>query len=466
MAMGTRRKRERQQDLWIATSDVVETPANAFYDRLNQILDEHKFDTKVERLCQKFYKKSAYGRPSMAPGVYFRSLLIGYFEGLDSERGIAWRTADSLSLRKFLGYALDEATPDHSTISRTRRLYWLETHKAVFRWVLKILDQEGLVSGRTVSIDATTLEANAALKSIVRRDNGQGYNDYLKELAQAAGMENPTREQLARLDRKRKKKGSNQEWMSPSDPDARITKMKDGRTHLAHKAEHAVDLTSGALLALTLQPANEGDTTTIHKTLDEAQQAAREINGSGVEEVVADKGYHSGAVLREVHDQEVRSYIPEPERGRRNWQGAGKAEEQKRTYENRRRVRGERNKRLQKLRSELTERSFAHLYETGGMRRVHLQGQKNILKRLLVHGAAFNLSLILRKIMGVGKPRRLQGLSLQLLTLLARLFSWLWGASRRSWQGCNHFTMQSRSEAPIPPPSSGIYQVIPPQLAA
>ena len=313
--MGTRRKRERQQDLWrIATSDVVETPANAFYDRLNQILDEHKFDAKVERLCRKFYKKSPYGRPSMAPGVYFRSLLIGYFEGLDSERGIAWRTADSLSLRKFLGYALDEATPDHSTISRTRRLYWLETHKAVFRWVLKILGEEGLVSGRTVSIDATTLEANAALKSIVRRDNGQGYNDYLKELAKAAGMENPTKEQLARLDRKRKKKGSNQEWMSPSDPDARITKMKDGRTHLAHKAEHAVDLTSGALLALTLQPANEGDTTTIQQTLEEAQSAAREINELGVEEVVADKGYHSGAVLKGVHDQEVRSYIAEPER--------------------------------------------------------------------------------------------------------------------------------------------------------
>ena len=411
MAMGTRQKRERQQGLWIATSDVVATPANVFYDRLNEILDEHKFDAKVERLCRKFYKKSPYGRPSIAPGVYFRSLLIGYFEGLDSERGIAWRTADSLSLRKFLGYALDETTPDHSTISRTRRLYWLETHKAVFGWVLKILDEEGLVSGRTISIDATTLEANAALKSIVRRDNGQSYNDYLKELAKAAGIENPTREQLARLDRKRKKKGSNQEWMSPSDPDARITKMKDGRTHLAHKAEHAVDLTSGALLAMTLQPANEGDTTTIHKTLEEAHAAAREINDRGVEEVVADKGYHSGAVLRDVHEQQVRSYIPEPERGRRNWQGEGKAEEQKRTYENRRRVRGDRNKRLQKLRSELTERSFAHLYETGGMRRVHLQGRKNILKRLLVHGAAFNLSLILRKTMGVGKPRRLQGLS-------------------------------------------------------
>jgi transposase len=430
MAMGTRRKRERQQDLWIATSDVVETPGNAFYDRLNQILDEHKFDAKVERLCQKFYKKSPYGRPSLSPGVYFRSLLIGYFEGLDSERGIAWRTADSLSLRKFLGYALDEATPDHSTISRTRRLYWLETHKAIFRWVLKILDEEGLISGRTISIDATTLEANAALKSIVRRDNGQSYNDYLKGLAQAAGIENPTREQLARLDRKRKKKGSNQEWMSPSDPDARITKMKDGRTHLAHKAEHAVDLTSGALVAMTLQPANEGDTSTVHKTLGEAQAAAREVNGRGVEEVVADKGYHSGAVLKDLHQQEARSYIPEPKRGRRNWQGEGKAEEQARTYENRRRVRGERNKRLQKLRSELTERSFAHLYETGGIRRVHLQGRNNILKRLLIHGAAFNLSLILRKTLGVGKPRRLQGLYLQLLALFTRLFLWLWTGLR------------------------------------
>src|SRR5579871_4956406 len=326
MAMGKRR--EQQQPLFIATKDVVSGPGNAFYDRLNQILAAHKFDRKVEALCRRFYKSDKRGRPSMAPGVYFRCLLIGYFEGLDSERGIAWRTADSLSLRSFLGYALDETTPDHSTISRTRRLFWLETHKAIFRWVLKVLTDEGLVSGRTVSIDATTLEANAALKSIVRRDNGQSYNDYLKELAKVAGIENPTREQLARLDRKRKKKGSNQEWMSPRDPDARITKMKDGRTHLAHKAEHAVDLTSGALLAMTLPPANAGDTTTIHQTLAEAQAAAREINEVGVEEVVADKGYHSGSVLQEVHDQEIRSYIPEPERGRRNWQGEGKAEEQ------------------------------------------------------------------------------------------------------------------------------------------
>src|SRR6202166_4977871 len=289
MAMGTRRKRERQQDLWIAISDVVEAPGNAFYDRLNGILNDHKFDAKVEQLCRKYYKKSQYGRPSIAPGVYFRCLLIGYFEGLDSERGIAWRIADSLSLRKFLGYALDEETPDHSTISRTRRLYWLETHKAIFRWVIRILTGEGLINGKTISIDATTLEANAAMKSIVRRDNEQSYNDYLKDLARAAGIENPTREQLARLDRKRKKKGSNEEWKSPADPDARITKMKDGRTHLAHKAEHAVDLTTGAVLAMTLQPADQGDTSTIQQTLAVAQAAARAVNEQGVEEMVADK---------------------------------------------------------------------------------------------------------------------------------------------------------------------------------
>ena len=418
--MGTRRQRERQQGFWIAASDVVRTPGNAFYDRLNAILDQHNFDRSVEHLCRKFYKKSSLGRPSIAPGVYFRMLLIGYFEGLDSERGIAWRTADSLSLRSFLGYALEEETPDHSTVSRTRRLYWVETHQAVFRWVIRILIREGLISGQTISIDATTLEANAALKSIVRRDNGQSYEEYLKSLAAAAGIENPTREQLARLDRKRKKKGSNDDWSSPSDPDARITKMKDGRTHLAHKAEHAVDLASGALLAVTMQPADAGDTATMPQTLAEAQVTAREINERGVEEVVADKGYHSGQVLKDLHAADVRSYIPEPERGRRKWQDKGKELEQKRVYANRRRVRGARSKRLQKIRSELTERSFAHMYETGGMRRVHLRGRENILKRILIQGAAFNLSLVIRKAIGVGKPRQLQGSALLIFALLWR----------------------------------------------
>jgi transposase len=260
------------------------------------------------------------------------------------------------------------------------------------------------------------------MKSIVRRDNGQSYNDYLKDLAKTAGMEDPTREELARMDRNRKKKGSNDEWKSPADPDARIAKMKDGRTHLAHKAEHAVDLSSGALLAVTLQPASEGDTTTVHQTLAEAQAAAREIHPLGVEELVADKGYHSGEVLKKLHVGGVRSYLPEPSRGKRNW--VGKALEQKRTHQNRRRVRGDRGKRLQKIRSELTERTFAHMYETGAMRRVHLRGSQNILKRLLIHGAAFNLSLILRKQLGAGKPKELP----RLCILILRLLSAVWPA--------------------------------------
>jgi transposase len=388
---------------------------------LNQILDQHHFDRNVEQLCRRYYK-GRMGRPSITPGVYFRALLLGYFEGVDSERGIAWRLADSLSMRKFIAYALTEETPDHSTISRTRRLYSVETHKAVFRWVLKILAEEGLVEGKTISIDATTLEANAALRSVVRRDNGQKYDDYLKDLAKAAGNEDPTREQLARLDRKRKKKGSNKEWKNPHDADARIAKMKDGSTHLAHKAEHAVDLSSGALLAVTVQGADQGDTTTIHQTLAEAGEAVAElieheaettpaeepkVNLRGVEEVVADKGYHSGAVVLDLHAVDCRSYIPEPERGRRNWEG--KEDEQKQVYANRRRIQGARSKQLQRKRTELTERSMAHMYETGGMRRVHLKGSDNILKRLLVHAGGFNLALIMRKLVGVGKPRRLQG---------------------------------------------------------
>ena len=446
MAMGTRKKRERQEEFWVVSSEVVDTPAHAFYDRLNQVLEQHHFDRNVEQLCKRYYKGRK-GRPSITPGVYFRSLLLGYFEGIDSERGIAWRLADSLSMRKFIAYSLTEETPDHSTISRTRRLYAVETHKAVFRWVLKILGEEGLVEGKTVSIDATMLEANAALRSLVRRDNGQEYNDYLKDLAKAAGIENPTREQLARLDRKRKKKGSNKEWKNPHDPDACIGKMKDGSTHMAHKAEHAVDLSSGALLAITVQGADQGDTTTIHQTLAEAGDAVAEliehevatapaeepkVNLGGVEEVVADKGYHSGAVVQDLHAVDCRSYIPEPERGRRNWEG--KEDEQKQVYANRRRVQGARSKRLQRKRSELTERSMAHMYETGGMRRVHLKGRDNILKRLLVHAGGFNLALVMRKLVGIGKPRRLQGACACIFACLGLLLLYAWSLLRTGFR--------------------------------
>lgn len=413
--MGKRRGRQRQEELWVPSHQIVQSAGHVFYNRLNAVLATHRFDARVEQLCRRFYKGPR-GQPSLAPGIYFRCLLIGFFEGLDSERGIAWRVADSLSLRKFLGYGIDEQTPDHSTISRTRRLVWLSTHRTVFRWVLRVLRDEGLLKGKTIAIDATTLEANAAMRSIVRRDTGEAYDAYLTRLMAAAGMEHPTREQLARFDRKRKKKGSNQEWTHPPDPDARITKMKDGRTHLAHKAEHAVDLSSGALLDVALHAADAGDTTTGIETLAAAQRNATAVGLGTIQETVLDKGYHSNAVLVTLADEQVRSYVSEPKRKRRRWRDTPEA--QGPLYGNRRRLRGRRNKRLQAQRAELCERSNAHLYETGAMRRVHLRGRANILKRLLLHAAAFNLALLMRTTYGHGTPRGLQGHALSLSALV------------------------------------------------
>jgi transposase len=414
MAMG-KKKRKRQEALWVATRELPRSPGHPFYQRLNQILEAHGFDSFVERQCSRFYAPGV-GRPSLPPGRYFRLMLLGYFEGLGSERGMAWRAADSLAIRSFLGLAVDEAAPDHSTISRNRRLIDVETHQRVFTWVLERLASDGLLVGKTVGIDATTLEANAAMRSIVRRDTGEGYQEFLVGLAKASGIKTPSREALARLDRKRKKKASNDDWTSPSDPDASITKMKDGRTHLAHKAEHAVDVDTGAIIAVTVQGAHEGDTDTIEQTLEETEKQLEAVtvkaeggrlHPDGLTEIVADKGYHSDRTLLELEKQGLRPYVSEPDRGRRNWKDDIAA--QMAVYANRRRIRGERGKRLQRMRGERLERPFAHLYETGGMRRVHLRGHTNILKRLLIHAAGFNLGLVMRTVIGVGTPRGLQG---------------------------------------------------------
>jgi transposase len=333
--------------------------------------------------------------------------------------------ADSFALREFLGLVLPEAPPDHSTISRTRRLIDLETHEAVFTWMLQRLAEAGLVKGKTVGIDATTLEANAALRSIVRRDTGESYQDFLIKLAQASGIETPTRADLARIDRKRKKKGSNDDWTHPQDPDAKITKMKDERTHLAHKAEHAVDLETGAVVAVTVQDADEGDTTTSRETLIEAAEQIEAVrpDGHGLKEVVGDKGYHSNQSLVDLEAVGVRSYISEPGRGRRNWKK--KPEAQAAVYRNRRRIRGRRGLRLLRLRGERLERPFAHLYDTGGMRRVYLRGHTNIRKRLLIHTAGLNLGLLMRQLIGVGTPRGLQGRRIAVVAALLSFLRWL-----------------------------------------
>ena len=452
MAMGKRKS--EQAPIWIPTSDLPVSPGHPFYARLNAILDEAGFDRFAEKQCRQFYAP-VMGRPSLPPGRYFRLLLLGYFEGLDSERGIAWRAADSLAVRRFVGLGLDAAAPDHSTISRTRRLIAVETHRAVFTWVQERLVAAGLLKGQTVAIDATTLEANAAMRSIVRRDTGESYQEFLTRLAAASGIKTPTREALARLDRRRKKRTSNKDWENPSDPDAKITKMKDGRTHLAHKAEHAVDLDSGALVAVTLHGADVGDTTSLIETAiaaAEQVEAAHATSPTSAEltAIVADKGYHSNQTLVDLTAVAVRSYIAEPDRGRRDWTTMPEA--QSPVSRNRRRVRGVRGKRLLRRRGEYVERTFAHVYDTGGLRRTHLRGHQNILKRLLVHAGAFNLGLLMRKAFGRGTPRGLQGRRLTLDALAVAVVMLV----DRVWTAAPRLVLIARSMPYVLPTSSTV----------
>lgn len=416
MSLGKRKS--VQQPLFVTTAALNVRP-NPFYDAVNEVLAAHHFDTFAEGLCGKFYDDgSRGGRPGLAPGVYFRCLMVGYFEGIDSERGIDWRCNDSSSLKLFLGIAIDEAAPDHSTISRTRRLIDLETHAAVFGEILKVLANHDLIDGKTVGIDGTTLEANAAMRSIVRRDTGEGYQQFLTKLAKESGIETPTREDLAKLDKKRKNKASNDDWQNPHDPDAKITKMKDGTTHLAHKAEHAVDLgdgAHGAILAVNICDAAAGDTATVTDTLVQATEnlaavadddrVADKLRDDFASEAVLDKGYHSKQTLLDLEEMNVRSYASEPDRGRQDWED--QADAQDAVYANRRRIKGGRGKRLLRSRGEKLERTFAHCYETGAMRRLHLRGRENVAKRTLIHAAAFNVALMMRLKYGLRKPRSL-----------------------------------------------------------
>jgi transposase len=355
------------------------------------------------------------GRPGIPPGTYFRMLLVGYFEGIGSQRGIAWRCGDSLSLREFLGIGLTEETPDHSSLTRVRDRLPLEVHTAVFQFVLQVADTKGLLKGKTVAVDATTLEANAAMKSIVRRDTGEDWNAYIKRLMQEAGEieeeDEPSAEEIARFDKKRKdKKVSNQEWQSKTDPDSRITKMKDSRTHLAYKAEHAIDLDTELILAAEVYHADEADTDTIGPSISAAQDnVIATESDANIEEAVADKGYYKNETLSELEFTEgLRTYVAEPKfKDRRNWKN--KPEEQRRAVtNNRRRTKGNRGRALQRKRSERVERSFAHVCETGGSRRTWLWGIDKVRKRYLMSAMARNLGLVMRSLFGFGTARSLQ----------------------------------------------------------
>ena len=407
MAMG--REAEVQGDLVVSWAEMPRSPGHAFYDRLQKLLGDAGFDGFVETTCKPFYAPRM-GAPSLPPGRYFRMHMIGYFEGIDSERGIAWRCSDSLSLREFLRLASRDKVPDHSWLSRTRSRLPHEVHEEVFGWVLALAAEHGLVKGERIGVDGSTMEANAALRTIVRRENGETYRQMLTRMAQESGVATPTIDDLVRLDRARKgKKLSNEDWTSPTDPDAKIARMKDGTTHLAYKPEHAVDLDTGVIVAAPIHAADEGDTTTLKPTLDEAKKNLSAMGLAPTPEdpcdLVTDKGYHSRAVLKDLDDGPWKTRIAEPRasKGYLRWQGDEEARAA--VYGNRNRLRSGVGKQAMSKRGEIVERSFAHVLERGGMRRTWLRGRQNVHKRYLVHTAGYNLGLLMRALFGAGTPR-------------------------------------------------------------
>lgn len=406
MAMG--RHKPQQGALMMSWADLPRSPGHAFYDRLQTVLTEGGFDGFAEETCHRFYAERM-GAPSLPPSRYFRMHLIGYFEGIDSERGIEWRCSDSLSLRDFLRLDLGERVPDHSWLSRTRSRLSLEAHERVFNWALQLIAERGLVKGERIGVDASTMEGNAALRSIVRREDGKTYRETLVAMARESGIETPTADDLVRMDRQRKgKKLSNKEWTSPVDTDAKIARMKDGTTHLAYKPEHAVDLDTGAIVAAEIHFADKGDTSTLPDTLKTAEKtlalAGKAPTEENPAECIADKGYHSRNVLKDLKGGVWKTRIAEPQREEfSRWHGDEEA--RRAVYANRNRLRSAVGKKTMRRRGEFVERSFAHTLERGGMRRTWLRGRENVRKRYLIHVCGFNLGLLMRDLTGAGTPR-------------------------------------------------------------
>ena len=462
MALG-RRKRV-QDELFIAHDRLPVGPGNSFYERLNGILTKHDFDGWCEEHCRRFYTEKM-GRPSLVPGVYFRMVLLGYFERISSERQIAWRVADSLSLRRFLGLELTDRTPDHSTLSRTRQRLDQSVHEEVFAWVLKVLAQEGLVKGQTLGVDGTTLEANASLRALRDKVTNESYQSYVRGLMGAdpeVEIDDPGPDDIARYDRRRKdKKLSNTQWHNPHNPDAQITRMKDGRTHFAEKCEHAVDMETGAVLGVTVQPASRGDTESIYPTLvaaarnlnqikpeiraqlkDQPQKPGRPLPTDLLAEVVADKGYHSASVITTLQQRiGIRTVISEPDRGRQKWKD--RHDEQQAVYRNRTHIRQKRGKNLLKRRGELLERAFTHYLDLGSMRKLFLKGHQNITKRLLIHVAGFNLGLLMRKLFHAATPRAAAAAANRFFAPILALFAFLACQHPPSLHSCSRRQSQS-----------------------
>jgi transposase len=419
--MAMRREGGVQGDLVVTWAEMPRSPGHAFYDKLQDLLSEAGFDAFVEKTCRPFYAPRM-GAPSLPPGRYFRMHMVGYFEGIDSERSIVWRCSDSYSLRDFLRLANRDKVADHSWLSRTRSRLPHEVHEKVFGWVLNLVAERGLVRGERIGVDGSTMEANAALRTIVRRDTSETYREMLTRMARQSGVETPTIDDLVRLDRKRRgKKLSNEDWTSKTDPDAKIARMKDGTTHLAYKPEHAVDLDTSVIVAAPIHPADEGDTTTLPGTLEAAARNLAEVGLAPTQKepcvLVGDKGYHSREGLKNLEGGPWKTRIaePTPANGYLRWHGDDAARAA--VYANRNRLKSAVGKAAMRKRGEVVERSFAHVLERG-MRRTWLRGRENVHKRYLVHIAGYNLGILMRALFGAGTPKQIAAMKAAFLFVI------------------------------------------------
>src|SRR5229473_2729999 len=418
------KKKAAQPEFWIVADQVVTSAQSGFYAKLEQTLESFGFAAKVRALCAPTYDKSGLGRPGIDPVVYLKMIMVGFFEDLPSERAIAARCADSMSIRAFLNYELDEKTPDHSSFTVIRQRLGLDIYERIFTLTLQALRAHGLLRGKHLGIDSSVIEANASLRALVHRNTEEQYWDYVKRLAAEQGIDPEDAAAVRRFDRHRPGKGSNQEWQNPHDPDAKIGRTKDGATDMIYKPEAVVDLDTGAIVQADVHPGDQADHKEMATRVLEAQQTINQaceqpLDTLTATSVTSDKGYYAVDQLQVLQQEGIRTVISDPSDRRR----VDKLEPQQQRVVRgaRRSVKSKSGKALLRRRGMHIERSFAHILDCGGMRRTTLRGWENLNKRYKLAAAFYNLSQLMRKLFGFGTPKQLAAFG----RLLFIQLSWL-----------------------------------------
>ena len=414
------------QELFVATSQLVRPASSPFYAKLDETLASFGFADQARLLCAPAYSSNGRGRPGVDPVVYFKMLMVGFFEDIASERGIAERCNDSISLRAFLGYDLTQTTPDHSTLSIIRQRLGLELYNEVFLLILRALDQHGLLKGKNLGIDTSIIEANASLKNLVNRNTTEAYWEFVKRLASESGIDPNDADAVRQFDRKRPKKMSNEQWVNPFDPDAKIGPTKAGATDMIYKPEHTVDLDTGAIVQAEVRLGNEADQKDLSLHLLQAQtnlNAVRDLPAETmtIESATADKGYHAVEEMKQLQAEGIRTVISDPVKNR-NLDKLSK-EDAAAVRKAKRSSGSESGKELLRRRGMHLERSFAHVLDAGGARRTTLRGWENLNKRFKISAAIYNLSQLMRKLFGIGTPKQLAAMGKALFCLLEAFFA-------------------------------------------